>query len=249
MSNLKIIKIDATPSTNDYLKKRRLSGKISDGDLLWAKTQTAGRGQRENQWVSDPKESLTFSIYRTLGSVALQSPFLLSAVVSLGVLQALEQLQIPDLALKWPNDILSCNRKIGGVLIENFYSKSKLDASIIGVGLNVNQDSFHALPHASSLKIASGKRFDLKTVFKLLTKGLEQALYKMLAKDSEWILEKYSERLWKRGQVWDFLTAATPFKATLLGVSPSGKLTLNISGKKVERSTQQVRMLYDTKFL
>ncbi len=247
MSNLKIIKLDATPSTNDYLKKRRLSGKSSDGELVWAKAQTSGRGQRENQWESDPKNSLTFSIYRDLRDVDLQTPFLISAVVSLGVLQALDQLQIPDLAIKWPNDILSCNHKIGGILIENFYFKNKLLDSIIGVGLNVNQDSFEGLPYASSLKISSGKLFDRETVFSKVTQYLEQALYKTIFEESELTLKKYCERLWKRDQDWDFITAASPFKAKLLGVSPTGKLILNIAGKKVERSTQEVQILYEIK--
>lgn len=249
MSYLKIIKLDATPSTNDYLKKRQSSGKCSDGELLWARDQTSGRGQRENLWKSDSENSLTFSVYRELGDVDLQSPFIISAAVSLGLLQALDQFQIPDLALKWPNDILSCNRKIGGILIENFYFKNRIRASIIGVGLNVNQDSFEKLPHASSLKICRGRSFDLETVFSKVTEYLEQTLYKTIFEESELIMEKYCDRLWKRGQDWNFTTAATPFKAKLLGVSPTGKLILNILGKKVERSTQQVQMLYKTKQL
>lgn len=249
MSNLKIIKLDATPSTNDYLKKRQSSGKSSDGELVWTRDQTSGRGQRENLWRSDSKKSLTFSIYRELGDIYLQSPFIISAVVSLGLLRALDQFQIPDLAIKWPNDILSCNHKIGGILIENFYFKNRIRASIIGVGLNVNQDSFEALPHASSLKRCSGKLFDLEIVFSKVTEYLEEALYKTIFEESELIMEKYCERLWKRGQDWNFMTATTLFKAKLLGVSPMGKLTLNISGKKVERNSQQVQMLYETKLL
>ena len=139
MSYFRIIKLNAIPSTNDYLKKRYKSGKVFDGELVWTENQTSGRGQRNKKWISEPFTCLTFSIYKQFNHLLI-NPFKLNAVVCLAIINALEKLSIPELLIKWPNDILSENKKIGGVLIENFFYKSKIKASIIGVGLNLNQD-------------------------------------------------------------------------------------------------------------
>ena len=70
----------------------------------------------------------------------------------MGIIYALKKLSIPELLIKWPNDILSENKKIGGYINRKFFYKSKIKASIIGVGLNLNQEKFEKLPKATSLK-------------------------------------------------------------------------------------------------
>ena len=70
-------------------------------------------------------------------------------VMSLAIVKALERLNIPKLSIKWPNDILSANKKICGVLIENVIKQNQLESSIIGIGLNVNQNKFDNLPQAA----------------------------------------------------------------------------------------------------
>ena len=65
MSYFNIIKLNATPSTNDFLKERHQKGLCKECDLVWAKDQTSGRGQRDRTWVSSFENSLTFSIYKT----------------------------------------------------------------------------------------------------------------------------------------------------------------------------------------
>ena len=96
----------------------------------------------------------------------LIKPFKLNAVVCLGIIYALKKLSIPGLSIKWPNDILSENKKIGGILIENFFNKSKIKASVIGVGLNLNQEKFEKLPKATSLKIITGEKWASKIILK-----------------------------------------------------------------------------------
>ena len=67
-----------------------------------------------------------------------------------------------DLSVKWPNDILSANKKIGGILIENTVKGKKINNSIIGIGLNVNQEKFpDSLKNVTSLKKITNKEFDL----------------------------------------------------------------------------------------
>ena len=169
MSCINLIKINATSSTNDFLKERHLKGCCQDGDLVWAKDQTAGRGQRGNSWISNPINSLTFSVYKAYENLTTQDAFAISVACSLAIIQALNSIRVPDLSIKWPNDILSANKKIGGILIENFFKKNRLSASIIGVGLNINHLFSNEIPHAGSLELATGiKREPEQVLMKMI---------------------------------------------------------------------------------
>lgn len=248
MSYFNIIKLDATPSTNDYLKHKHKKGQASDGDLVWAKDQTSGRGQRENKWESDSENSLTFSIYKDFKGIRVPSPFLISAVISLGIIEALEALQIPNLAIKWPNDILSGDQKIGGILIENFFYSGKLKTAVIGIGLNISQEAFDYAPFAASLKQVSGKFFKVNQVLEVLLPFLENALYTTDFIESKRLLDRYQSKLWKRNKTTSFLEAGEIIAATPLGVTLEGKLILELKENQiVEKDTQQIRMCYETK--
>lgn len=159
-----IIKLDATDSTNTYLKKLSTNSDLADYTVVVAKSQTSGRGQMGAIWSSEASKNLTFSIYKDVSNCNLESPFFISMVVSLALLKTISSLSIPKLSIKWPNDILSDNKKICGILIENVYRQNKLASSIIGVGLNVNQLEFDDLPKASSLRMVSGRVFDLDEI-------------------------------------------------------------------------------------
>ena len=88
------------------------------------------------------------------------------------------------MSIKWPNDILSENKKIGGILIENFFNKSKIKASVIGVGLNLNQEKFEKLPKATSLKIITGEKWASKIILNALIPPLEEYLFMFDFQDS-----------------------------------------------------------------
>ena len=80
---------------------------------------------------------------------------------SLFIINTLNSLKIPDLNIKWPNDILSGDKKICGILNELKVKGDKIDNIIIGFGLNVNQVNFQNLPNASSLKLINNINYDL----------------------------------------------------------------------------------------
>ena len=132
MSFFNIIKLDAISSTNDYLKVMRKSKKAKDMDLVWAINQTSGRGQRENKWFSESHKSLTISIYKNFKDSSIFYPFLISVIISISIVKCLEKLKVPNVLIKWPNDILSCNKKIGGLLIENFFQMGNWLIRLLG---------------------------------------------------------------------------------------------------------------------
>ena len=113
--------------------------------------QTKGRGQHSNVWSSDSQKNITFSVFKRFSGLNSYDSFLINCAVTLAIIETLEKFKIPNLKIKWPNDILSANNKIGGVLIEKYYQWKKLNASIAGIGINVNQKSFIDLPSAGSM--------------------------------------------------------------------------------------------------
>jgi len=142
-------------STNDEAKKKL---NIASFVMVTADIQSKGRGRNGKIWIGNAYENLflTFGI-RHLTSVQPTVPTALQAAGALLVLHTLTTL-LPHtrFALKYPNDIYAQfnmkQYKLGGVLIENEYLGSSLHSSVIGIGLNVNQDAFPESLQAISLK-------------------------------------------------------------------------------------------------
>ena len=145
---MRIIKLDAIDSTNAYLKQISSAETLEDYTVITAKQQTNGRGQMGKHWHSKAGENLTFSVFKRLNGLSFSNQFYLSIVIALALHKTLTLYNVPNLFVKWPNDILSANKKIAGILIENVVKQNKLDYSIIGIGLNVNQTIFNDLSKA-----------------------------------------------------------------------------------------------------
>ncbi len=173
---MRIIKVSAIDSTNSFARKFYEGDPDFEPVCVQAYHQTRGRGQRGAGWVSKPGENLTFSILYPQKKLAVSRHFLLSATISLAVIENLELFSIPNLKVKWPNDILSARKKVGGILIENVLKTDRIVASIIGIGLNVNQTNFEDLEQAGSLKTVTGKTYSLDDLLEELVQNIENKL-------------------------------------------------------------------------
>jgi BirA family biotin operon repressor/biotin-[acetyl-CoA-carboxylase] ligase len=161
---MNIIKLDAIDSTNDFLKEICRKQLVENYTIVTAKNQTKGRGQMGAVWQSEIGKNLTMSV---LVKDVLNNPsqiFDLNIAVSLAIIEVLTIFNIPKLSVKWPNDIMSDTKKIGGILIENSFKTDTAIESIVGIGLNVNQTDFANLPNASSLSVVSNTEFDLDEI-------------------------------------------------------------------------------------
>ncbi|MEI7432228.1 MAG: biotin--[acetyl-CoA-carboxylase] ligase, partial [Betaproteobacteria bacterium] len=125
----------ACESTNSLLYQRAEQGATS-GSVIVTDHQTAGRGSRGRHWAATPESSLTFSLLWRF-DVALARMAGLSLAVGVAVVRALESCGAKGVSLKWPNDILHDNAKLGGILIE-LQSDGEGAAAIIGIGLNLS---------------------------------------------------------------------------------------------------------------
>ncbi|MEG1376939.1 MAG: biotin--[acetyl-CoA-carboxylase] ligase, partial [Myroides sp.] len=114
-----LIKLNATSSTNDFLKKLAVNTDLTDFTVVWADVQLQGKGQMGSVWVTEDAKNLTFSIYLKEKTTTADNLFTLNVMVANAVLKALISLNLTNIYVKWPNDILSYNKKIAGILIEN----------------------------------------------------------------------------------------------------------------------------------
>lgn len=174
-----IIKLNAIPSTNTFLKELSVTNKLDDFTTVVAENQTNGKGQRGNFWFVETGKNLTFSTLIKDFLVSQFSPFLLNVFVSISIIQALEKYNLSNLKIKWPNDILAGNKKIGGILIENTFKKIDEIESVIGIGININQSNFDNLPRASSILLETGQLRDKEELLEKIVLQIE-ANYKAL---------------------------------------------------------------------
>ncbi len=241
-----IIKVSATASTNSLAREWCQSNKNLSPTCIAAFDQISGRGQRGAYWLSNAGENLTFSVIYPNPAVCVQSQFLLSAGVGLAILDALNELKINDLSLKWPNDIMAANFKIGGVLIENILKSGKIGTSILGVGINVNQLVFPGLPKAASLKSLSKKDFDTDSVLDLILKHLEHFLNGLNKTPGVEILSRYEKALFRKNKASTFeLPDGNLLTGIITGVTPTGLLKVTLEDELLKTfDLKELKLLF-----
>lgn len=242
---MKVIKLDAIDSTNAFLKGLSSKQDLENFTVVTAKCQTKGKGQMGAVWASEASKNLIMSILVKDFLSDICQIFNLNIVVSLAVIEVLETMKIPDLSIKWPNDIMSYNKKIGGILIENSIKSDGTIISVVGLGLNVNQTSFENLPKASSLAVISGATFDLEELLMLIGTGIEQkiALWKQFPAT---LWDSYINNLYKKGVPMAFSAQnGTNFMGIIQGVSDIGKLQIMLEDDSVVAfDIKEIQMLY-----
>ena len=224
---MNIIKLHTSNSTNDYLKQLAKEKQLPNWTVIWTLNQTKGRGQQENKWFSKKDKSLTFSILINDEPIHYKHQFYLNRIVSLAILKVLQDNISADFSIKWPNDIMAENKKIAGILIENTIKKEYIVQSIIGIGLNVNLNSFpDTLPNAIAMKQLTGQLYSLEELLHEIV-GTIQDLYAISSKsDVSSINATYERFLFNKGKITVFKKANYLFNGIIKGVSPKGKLCL-----------------------
>ena len=244
---MKIIKVDAIDSTNTFLKDFLRKDSHKEAVCIWAKHQYAGRGQMGNVWNSEVGKNLTFSFFHPLTKNTSQNPFILNMLVSLSIWDTLIHFETPFLKIKWPNDIMSVSRKIGGILIENCFQKDGSQAYVIGIGINVNQTNFDHLPKASSLQNITNSIYDIESLLITFLKSFENKIKNVTTDDFETIKNQYESLLFKKGKVSTFKNLdGSLFLGIIKGITNSGKLILELEdGVRLETyDIKEIQLMY-----
>ncbi len=232
---MNIIKLDAIDSTNIYLKKIISNKDVSDSTIVTAKFQTKGKGQLGANWESEDSKNLIFSIYKKDLGIKVKDQFIISIIVSLALIKTLKKNNLPNLRIKWPNDIMSENKKICGILIENIVKEKHIKHAVIGIGLNVNQTIFDNLPNASSIKKITGNTHNKDEILKELANNINRSFEMIYSSSSEIIFKKYEELLYRINKPSTFKNLkGENFTGFIKGVNKLGKLNVMLDDNKLE---------------
>lgn len=222
---MSVIWLDSIDSTNSEALRRL--PELSGGTVLAAREQTAGRGQRGNTWFSAPGENLTFSI--VLKNLPLNAPeaVRLNYMTSVAVASYLESHGV-EASIKWPNDIYVSGKKICGMLIENVLgANGEIKASVVGIGINLNQKTFPQLANATSLSLCTGKAYELEAEL-----GKFLSLFEGLQVHAPELFDFYSARLFRCGipATYHDLLTDREYRGVIEGVEPDGRLHIKEEG-------------------
>lgn len=227
---MKTLWLDTIDSTNSEALRRLPD--LPSGTVLAAREQTAGRGQRGNTWFSEPGKNLTFSIVLKFGpgAVSARDAHYLNCLASLSVVSLLDSFGIRS-QIKWPNDIYVGKRKICGMLLENTLCSTGLAASVIGIGLNVNQTAFPRLANATSVALELGQvqpmERDLAQTLECLLRLFEERLPLLSSPEGrQELMADYTARLFQKDVPAPYrdLLQDREFTGVIEGVEPDGRL-------------------------
>jgi len=235
---MEIIHLDSIDSTNNFLKER-----IHDypcGDVaVFAREQTAGRGNGANSWHSEAGENLTFSFLVHPKNLPPADSFVLSEAVALALAEALSAwISEERIKIKWPNDIYIVPQglKLSGTLIETVMSAGCIQTAIVGVGLNVNELSFpEELPNPVSMAQIVGHKVPTSEVADAVLKAFEKYYGKLEGGNFAEIRAMFHSKLYLLGIEADFADSKGEFRATIKGVAPNGQLILIDSEGKTRK--------------
>lgn len=224
-----LIKLKEVDSTNDFLKNLvSKSEPLAEGTVIMADNQYAGRGQQENIWQTEAGKNISISIYLKPSFLALNKQFYLNIVVSLAVNDALAAFIPKNIKVKWPNDIYFRDKKLGGILIENILTGSSIKSSVIGIGLNINQQQFRTelLDKATSLVQILQKEVDLMDIMSKIFVYMEK--YYLILKSGKFgILQNdYLEKLYNFNKLAFYKQNGKIFEGIIMGIEDGGRLLM-----------------------
>ncbi|MCX5753974.1 MAG: biotin--[acetyl-CoA-carboxylase] ligase [Candidatus Krumholzibacteria bacterium] len=219
----RIILYDSIESTNAAAMAAAAEG-ADGGTLFVAGEQTSGKGRKGRAWFSVKGRSLVFSLLlrpagRTEG---------LTALLALAVVSALDEF-LKGSAIKWPNDIFLNGKKLGGILAE-----SRDDSAVIGLGLDVNEESGDFSPgiagEAVSMRIACGRVFDRGIVLCRILEAFEGLHDGFQEEGFAPFREEMERRLLFIGKRVIIESGGDSFEGKMIGITNEGRLRLDMNG-------------------
>ncbi len=220
-------------SSNNYAMAKLHEGLLVSGTSLLALEQTSGKGQRGRKWISAPAENITISFVYSLPhsfSADAQNkiqrfPFLLSSCIALSCYDFIKALGVPDIKIKWPNDLYIRDRKAGGILIENLFRGSDWMWTVAGVGINLNQQHFPGMENrATSIGIATGLHYDTVAEAKKLGDAVHARMQWLEHAAAAEILQEFNSQLYRKNEEVRLRKENAVFSTTIQHVDLEGKL-------------------------
>ncbi len=232
-SDKNFIILNDVESTNNYANQLIMSKEAEEGTVVLAYFQEKGRGQRGNFWESEKGKNVLMSTVLFPNFLGAEKQFMISKVASLALYDFLIG-ETRDVSIKWPNDLYVGHKKVAGILIENSVKGHNIYSSVLGVGINLNQEEFLSeAPNPVSLKQITGKNYD---VLEVAGKVVEQIFtwYKELKNDNwGYINSMYFDRLFRKNSWRLFRKEGLEFEAKIIGIHEFGQLILELKNGSI----------------
>lgn len=229
-------------STNNYIAKLISEGKAQHGTVILAEKQTAGRGQRGNTWQTSAKNQFTGSFYMVTAFLSVRQATYLNKALALAVAKSVSAVSSADVKIKWPNDILVNDLKLGGILIEGNIKNQMLEHVIFGLGLNLEQET--DLPSSTSLENLgiSMKPFELLT---FLLPRLQEEFERCRSGRFSEIQQEYLMYLWRLNEEQLIQVAnGESFNGKIIDVNEEGSVVIESESGIQEFGLQEVKFSY-----
>lgn len=212
-------------STNELLKAAAREN-ASQGLVLVADEQTAGRGRRGRGWTAPPGSSLLVSVLLRPGWLAPSDAFLLTMLAATAAAEALEAESGVVVELKWPNDLEAGGRKLGGILVETELGENAIAWAVLGCGVNVNWDprSIPELTQATSLQLERGDALPRRNLLLALLRRLDLRYSRLRGGSREELYRAWRDRLNTLGRAVHVATPQGPIDGFAEDVAPDGCL-------------------------
>lgn len=231
IQDIQFITVPSATSTNSLIRELD----PPHATAVHAIEQTMGRGQRGNSWESQPGKNITLSLMLRPEALDARCQFLISQAVAVAAADFVSEIIARDgvaqpVTVKWPNDIYVGNRKIAGILIENTLASSRVSASIVGIGLNVNQLQFFSdAPNPVSLANLTARVYDPVLLARELASRIVFTFEEAQKENGSRLLDcRYLSMLYRRSGLhrWREAATAREFDASVHGIDSFGRLLL-----------------------
>jgi BirA family biotin operon repressor/biotin-[acetyl-CoA-carboxylase] ligase len=241
-----LIKLSAVDSTNNFLKELLTNSEpLPEGTVIMADHQFAGRGQRDNKWITEPGLNFTASFLLKPSFLEPIKQFSLNMAVSLAIKDCLNLYIKEGISIKWPNDIYYLHQKIGGVLIENVIFGQQLKASIIGIGINVNQLEFDPTisDRVISMKKILHQNVNLNQLLAELCSQIEKYYLLLKADKQDFLLKNYLKHLYKYNTSSKYRQNGEVFEGKIIGVTSLGLLQIMRNDGVVDYNFKEIEFI------
>lgn len=239
-----LIRLPETDSTIHYLSALCERDNVKEFTTVVCDYQTSGRGQQGSSWESEGGKNLMFSFVLYPEFLEARKQFLLSQLISLSIKEELDEFA-EGFSVKWPNDIYWKDKKICGTLIENDLISSRIERSIAGIGININQETFHSsAPNPVSLTQITGNRYELLPILANIMKRCMRYYELLRQGDTAYIMERYEQSLFRKEGMHPYSDKDGEFSARMVRVKPEGILVLeDEAGREREYAFKEVKCL------
>jgi BirA family biotin operon repressor/biotin-[acetyl-CoA-carboxylase] ligase len=234
-----IIHLTTVDSTNKYAAKLVSDQIHKTGTVILADSQTNGKGQRGNSWLSEPSKNLLFTLIYTPDNLSALHQSNLNWLTSISLVKTLGKFNI-EAKIKWPNDILVQRKKIAGILIENQLLGENIHCSLIGIGMNVNQQNFGELV-ATSVYNELNQFLSREVLLHEIIDQMNEEFQKLTRLGNYDIKSEYESMLFQINETGFYEDHGGQFEGEIIGVKTNGFLLVKVNGEIREYGIKEIR--------